>query len=293
LYSAYQYLLLQVNLLSSKLQSNQQQLHQTQHSLADAQSQISDLQSSLLQQTAIAEAVQGQLAAICLTQQLQAMLPSGTPDTAEVRCASSKCRDVSCSDTAVSGQLLAMPLPTSDPISSQQEWQGEAHPKVQRIQELRAALAAALCEVKSAAAAEAAAYHQQQQQQQQQQEGEQQICDTDWYSDLHSADPKVARIRELTAALTAAAAEFGRAARVAPAAAAKADDASFGDADAKQARIVELRAALSQVSRERDLLRQQLAALAPSLAQDLMDPGAQQEAAGNQVMPQVIHWVCI
>lgn len=240
--------ILQVHQLNTKLVSVELQLQLAAEARADAEAEVATLQASLLQQTAIAEAARGQLAAAAITQQVQAMLvphaalhpqPKGNAAVAAVEPAT-LCADPA---YAMQRQLAASPLPAGDA-------------KAQRIQELRAALAAALSDASSAA------------------------CNMQGLEPASSLsagpargigaaaaladDPKVRRLHEVVGALMSAAAQL-------PTASSAQQDPSTADApangssnsssgDAKQQRIQELRAALSDALRERDELRQQLQA---------------------------------
>jgi hypothetical protein len=178
-----------------------------------------------------------------------------------------------CADLAIAmqQQLAASPLPAGDT-------------KAQRIQELRAALAAALAAASSAA------------------------CNMQGLEPSSSPsagpthglvaaaaladDPKVRRLHEVVGALmtaaaqlpTASSAQQGRSTADAP----TNGSSNNSSGDAKQQRIQELRAALSDALRERDELRQQLQAGPASASSALLQAERQlQEAQLQLVAAQV------
>lgn len=289
-------LTVQVHELTAKLASCELQLQLAAEDRAEAQAEVAALQASLLQQTPISEAVQGQLAAAAITQQAHALLAppaevqqpgaSGGSDAAAAEHAS-LCAGLA---AAVQMQLAASPLPATDP-------------KVQRIQELRAALAAALAGsaapgattqgalLATPAAAAAAGTS-----------GK----DAPGSLALHllggplassssttalAEDPKAQRLTEVVQALMAAATQLPTAglqswdAGTAVQHDSTSSSSSLAMGDAKQQRIQELRAALSEALRERDELRQRLQELAPEHTnRTLVESGQQlQETLAVQV----------
>jgi hypothetical protein len=273
---------LQVHQLTAKLASCQLQLQLETEARADTQAEATRLQARLLQQTAIAEAAQGQLAAAAITQQAQALLvplAGPEPHASTVQLAEGPA-DL-CTDLAavVQRQLAASPAPDA-----------AMDPKAQHIQELRAALAAALVEAgrgpQGMAATDALQAH---------------TAAAGWLtaqtagSVLNAVpggtaasgpeDPKVKRLHEVVAALMSAAAQLPTGA---PQGQYSSGDGSSGaaggstaDADAKQQRIQELRAALSEALRERDELREQLRT-GPAVANSTLLQAEQQLQAAQQ-----------
>lgn len=257
---------LQVQQLVEELSVSRQQLQTAASNFIQAQEQIVSLHTALLQKTAIAEAAQAQLAAAALMQDMQQVMadaaaPAGTAHVCDSLAAAIRSK-------IPPGNSLG-PAPegaTQSPLGED--------PKVQRIQQLRAALAAALegaantnttaIRVQNAAAEAPAA--------------QQRIVD--WAPAPATAsgaakqqvgadvDPKLQRIHELVAALTSAAADAadgssGPAVSFQLGAAAIIGAPAVGTAaeqDAKAQRIHELRAALAEALEERDNLKQQLAA---------------------------------
>jgi hypothetical protein len=286
-------LCLQVQQMSEELAECRQQLQQATTTMQQAQQQAAMLQSSLLQKTAIAEAAQGQLAAAALTQKLQQMLQAAAP--AAISPAATTIEPVRACES------LAAAIAARN--TGQEHYDADA--KVQRIMELRAALAAAMTDAASAASAAATPA------------GTPSAAAEARYAvsrsrssmtaaaapalglDLgigqglqgHGFYPKLQRIQELTLALTSAAADID--ARSAPmpfwgsiggssiaaqpcASAGGAIDAA---ADAKQQRIQELLAALAEALRDKDELLQQLADMAAA-----QQPGDEGAAGAQQLV---------
>jgi hypothetical protein len=289
-------LCLQVQQMSEELSDCRQQLQQATTTMQQAQQQAAMLQSSLLQKTAIAEAAQGQLAAAALTQKLQQMLQAAAPAAVSPGAATT--------EPVRACESLAAAI--AAPSAGQEQYDADA--KVQRIMELRAALAAALTDAADAAsaastpagtpgaAAAAEARHVVPRSRSSMTAAVAPALGLDLGIGQglqgHGFDPKLQRIQELTVALTSAAADID--ARSAPmpfwgsiggssiAAQPRASTSSLAGAndaaaDAKQQRIQELRAALAEALRDKDELLQQLADMA---AQQSGDDGA---AAAQQL----------
>jgi hypothetical protein len=291
----------QVQQMSEELADCRQQLQQATTTMQQAQQEAAMLQSSLLQKTAIAEAAQGQLAAAALTQKLQQMLQAAAPAAA-----------ISPAATTVEPVRACESLAAAIAAPSASQQHDDADPKVQRIMELRAALAAALTDVASAAsaastpagtpgAAAAAARHALPRSRSSMTAAFAPALALDLGIGQglqgHGFDPKLQRIQELTLALTSAAAEIdARAApmpfwgsvggssitaqpRASAGSLAGANDAAAAAADAKQQRIQELRAALAEALRDKDELLQQLADVAA-----LQQPGDDGAAVAQQLV---------
>jgi hypothetical protein len=288
--------LLQVHELTAKLASAKVQLDLTSEARADAEAEVAALQASLLQQTAIAEAAQGQLAAAAITQQVQALLvPQGAaaqPAAAAGAAAGQQQADTAamCADLAhvVQRQLAASPVPAADP-------------KAQRIQELRAALAAALADAGHAAREVLPDGGSPAQQ------NTLAVAQRSSAAAALAEDPKVQRLQEVVGALMSAAAQMrhGEAADSATvqhpvpasssAGGANSASSSSMSADANQQRIQELRAALSDALKERDELRQQLqdrAAPWKSANNTLVQAGRQLQEAQQQLVAAQVGGVC-
>lgn len=252
--------------LSAQLSSCQLQLQLASEGRADAEAEVAALQASLLQQTAIAEAAQGQLAAAALTQQVQALLvpaavtPQATSSSSIMHGRSPPAAvqpSGLCADLAavVHRQLAASPIAGTDP-------------KAQRIQELRAALAAALVDAGSAAQADAgatapaaalAARGSSRYGNHGEPTGPSTATGGANVPAALADDPKVKRLHEVVGALMAAASQLP-AGPTSQELSAGNSGGSHGSlaVDPKQQRIQELRAALATALQERDELRQQL-----------------------------------
>jgi len=282
------------------MSSCQLQLQLASEGRADAEAEVAALQASLLQQTAIAEAAQGQLAAAALTQQVQALLvpaavtPQATSSSSSSMHGSSQLAAVQpsglCADLAavVHRQLAASPFAGTDP-------------KAQRIQELRAALAAALVEAGSSAQADAgdtapaaalAARGSSRYGDHGQPTGPSTAFSGANVPAALADDPKVKRLHEVVGALMAAASQLP--------AGLTGQELSAGSSggslavDPKQQRIQELRAALSAALQERDELRQQLQGGPQQANSTLMQAEqqlgeAQQQLIAAQVRQRVLH----
>jgi DNA repair exonuclease SbcCD ATPase subunit len=274
---------LQVQHLTAQLSSHELQLQLASEAGADAQAEVAALQASLLQQMATAEAAQAQLAAAAITQQVHALLlPQAASQAAYLGNGtalaagagvepSSVCADLA---DAVQRQLAASPLPAGDP-------------KVQRIQELRAALAAALADAAQGAETRAQAQHE-----------PNMLMNLTRPDIMHltaaaclTDDPKVRRLQEAVSALLSAATQLpttnSAAQDLGPSDGSRAEPGSLA-VDPKLQRIQELRAALAEALRERDDLKAQLQA-GPVIAHStLMQAGQQlQEAQQKLVAVQV------
>lgn len=281
---------LQVHELAAKLASAKVQLDLTSEARADAEAEVAALQASLLQQTAIAEAAQGQLAAAAITQQVQALLVPQDA-AAQPAAAGQQPADTAalCADLAhvMQRQLAASPVPAADP-------------KAQRIQELRAALAAALADAGDAARDVLPDIRRPAQQ------SALPVAPGSSAVATLAEDPKVQRLQEVVGALMSAAAQMrpDRAADSAtgqhPApASSSAGSANSGSssttADPKQQRIQELRAALSDALKEQDELRQQLqdrAAPWTSANNTLVQAEQQLQEAQQQLVAAQVGGVC-
>lgn len=264
--------------LTAKLATAELQMQLAADARADAEAEVAALQASLLQQTAIAEAAQGQLAAAAITQQAHALLAPPVVAQTAVNGGAAVAAPVEptslCADLAyaVQRQLAACPLPAADP-------------KAQRIQELRAALAAALADAGDAARGALPGSDALGQQRMQ-------ITAHGVSTPVGAAlveDPKIKRLHEVVGALMAAAAQMPTdASALGPNTA----DISAGSSGrnsgmqgvAKQQRIQELRAALSEALRERDELRQQLQAGPASANSTLVQAERQLQEAQQQLV---------
>jgi hypothetical protein len=271
--------LLQVQHLTAQLASRELQLQLASEARVDAEAEVAALQASLLQQTATAEAAQAQLAAAAITQQVHALLlPQAAAQAAAAGAGTVLAAGAGvqpsnvCADLAgvVQRQLAASPLPAGDP-------------KVQRIQELRAALAAALADAAHGADARAELQHE-----------PYQLTDLTRPDLMHLAaaagltdDPKVRRLQEAVSALMSAAAQLPTSSSAAqdsgPADGGRADLGSLA-ADPKQQRIQELRAALAEALRERDDMKAQLQAGPATAHNTLMQAGQQLQEAQQQLV---------
>jgi hypothetical protein len=280
---------LQVHQLTAKLASCQLQLQLETEARADAETEATRLQARLLQQTAIAEAAQGQLAAAAITQQAQALLvPLAGPEPHASTLQLAEGPAGLCADLAavVQRQLAASPAPDA-----------AMDPKAQRIQELRAALAAALVEAGRgpegmAAAGVLQAHPAAQWGLPAQTAGSSLNAGAGAAAAAAAAgeDPKVKRLHEVVAALMSAAAQLptgapqGQHSTSGNAGSAGAAGSSAADADAKQQRIQELRAALSEALREQDELREQLRTGPAAANSTLMQAEQQLQAAQQQLV---------
>lgn len=293
-------MLLQAQDLAGDLTVAQQQLQDSACRLVQAQEQVLSLLTALLQKTAVAEAAQAQLAAAALMQSMQQMVadaatkaatpPIATADTCDSLAAvirSSLPAESGCGPAALLGVLQVSVI---------------EDPKVQRIQELRAALAAALAEAANAAASPKV---------QQTGEVEKRLTGVDsvfahtpepaQQQLVKSFDPKLQRIQELVAALKSAAADasdntVGSTTALQQHEMLNMSVSSMGAAaqqDAKQQRIHELRAALAEVLKERNLLKQQLAASSVAQAHsNALPAGPQSPKQASQQLPGQVMLMC-
>lgn len=196
----------------------QSELSVSNGQLQQSTSDLAILQRQVLQLSAVAEAWQARLAAVQLTAQMQAATNgSATPTPDDEHALDSVHTESWHTVIASMGPQLGGNAAGQASVSTAAEFD----PKVQRIQELRTALAAALQEAGTAGN----------------------------HGDKDSVDPKLQRIHQLTSTLMSAAQDADMAGGTA--------NLAVGT-DAKMQRIQELRSALASAVSERDELLQQM-----------------------------------
>lgn len=263
----------QVQQLTQELDSSRQKVSSTVSNLILAQEEIVNLQSTLLQKTAVAEAAQAQLAAAVLLHSAEQAAANAAG--VAVGPAVDACKGLAAQMKQPMPGVSRSVTPAGDKVL-----QGMIvdDPKCQRIHELRAALAAALSEA-AAAAAPAVNRHQPPDPAVPTKQTLLSLAPMQ-FGQCH--EPKMLRIHELTVALVSAAGDVAAVAYDAPICAKQTADVTIDDDDTKTKRMQELRAALAEAMKERDELKHQLAGSSNVKLHRALLEGQQQLAVTKQ-----------
>lgn len=262
--------------LTAELAESRGNLQHAREKLVRAQQEVDGLQTVLLQQSAVAEAAQAQAAAAELMQSMQQGLADseGATITPDLAAAAAPAVQVGNSLAALMPAKAMGAVSISSPggLESLQSV-ASSDPKMQRIQELRAALAAALSDAAHATAPLPLGGHYSSSRQQSGQ----------------ATDAKLQRIQELTVALTAAAGASGASNGLSMQSlqGTMAAAGAAAEQDAKVQRIHELRAALANALQERDELKLLLAAADGAQQHRGVAAGGHLEVAKQPVADQV------